>query len=221
MNERDLEPDQAGPGLVSTSSTPCSASSSTRRGRRPPRRRHGASPAPAWSGTCPTGVSCSERGQQLDPARADRQVGRLDALCSNGLAMLDLGAEEPLVRRRRLHRGPRRPRRGGGCRATARGRCRLTMRTLGWQRDDRAAADVSRSSANPRSTRSSSCVELLAVERLLLEQRVGDPVEGGRCLVTSRWASSYASSVRRACSWSRSRFVSSERRSCRRASSAM
>src|SRR5439155_24376768 len=41
----------------------------------------------------------AERGQELDASRADAQRRRLDALVGDGRAMLDLGAEEPLVRR--------------------------------------------------------------------------------------------------------------------------
>jgi len=44
----------------------------------------------------------AERGQELDATSADGQRGRLDALCGNGLAMLEAGAEDPLIDRDRL-----------------------------------------------------------------------------------------------------------------------
>src|SRR5438132_228622 len=40
--------------------------------------------------------------KQLDAAGADAQTCRLDALVGDNLAVLELGAEEPLVRRERL-----------------------------------------------------------------------------------------------------------------------
>ena len=44
----------------------------------------------------------AERGEQLDPALADPHRRRFDALVGDGLAGLDPGAEDPLVRRHRL-----------------------------------------------------------------------------------------------------------------------
>src|SRR5215510_15739422 len=43
----------------------------------------------------------AERGQQLDPVGADAQRRGLDALLLDRLSVLELGAEEPLVRRER------------------------------------------------------------------------------------------------------------------------
>ena len=44
----------------------------------------------------------AERGEQLDPAAAEAHGCRLDALVGHGRAVLELGAEEPLVGRDRL-----------------------------------------------------------------------------------------------------------------------
>src|SRR5205085_10529102 len=44
----------------------------------------------------------AERGEQLDAALADADRSRLDALLRHELAVLELGAEEPLIRRERL-----------------------------------------------------------------------------------------------------------------------
>ena len=46
----------------------------------------------------PDGRLRAERGEQLDPALADPERHRLDALVGNGLAMLELRPEETAVR---------------------------------------------------------------------------------------------------------------------------
>src|SRR5262245_57200993 len=50
----------------------------------------------------PDGGLAAERGEQLDAARADAHRRRLDPLLGDGGAMLDPGAQQPLVRAHRL-----------------------------------------------------------------------------------------------------------------------
>ena len=59
-------------------------------------------PGPALCEELADGRVVAERGEQLDPARADADGRRLDALLLDALAMLDAAAEEPLVRSHRL-----------------------------------------------------------------------------------------------------------------------
>ena len=54
-------------------------------------------PGPRFARKRPTGVSCAERLEQLDASVADAQRRRPHALLVDRRAMLDLGAEEPLV----------------------------------------------------------------------------------------------------------------------------
>jgi hypothetical protein len=53
-------------------------------------------------------------------------------------------------------------------------------------------------------------VELVLLQRLLSSSALAIRSSAGRCFCRRRIASAYASSVSRACSWSRSFFVSSE-----------
>jgi hypothetical protein len=57
---------------------------------------------PALREEASDGRVVAERCQELHPAVADADRGRLDALLVDALAMLDAGAEQPLVRRHRL-----------------------------------------------------------------------------------------------------------------------
>lgn len=57
---------------------------------------------PALGQELPDRGLLAERGEQLDPALADAKRSSLDTLVGNGLALLELGAEEQLVGRKRL-----------------------------------------------------------------------------------------------------------------------
>ena len=59
-------------------------------------------PGPRLARKRPTGVSSPVGAEQLDPARADEDGGRLDALLGHGVAVLERRAEEPPVRLDRL-----------------------------------------------------------------------------------------------------------------------
>src|SRR5439155_11818640 len=59
-------------------------------------------PRPSLREELPDGSLRAERREQLDAPVADQHRRRFDALLGHGRTVLDLGAEEPLVRRDRL-----------------------------------------------------------------------------------------------------------------------
>src|SRR5262245_38576029 len=133
----------------------------------------------------------AERGQQLDAVGADPQRRRFHALLLDGLAVLELGAEEPLVGRERLVEVVDRNTEvvdavrlhGRGCypvatsRPRSRGRCRRSPRSAARARPRRAARRARPSAGSPSRAAPCDAVQRRAV---LLQQpdRVGVSLVG-------------------------------------------
>ena len=98
MDECDLEPEQpVGEAPRRSARRPARPGPRARRGGRSPRTRRGACRGRDWRGTCRPASRPPAR-EELDPALADAHRGRLDTLGGDRVAMLQLGAEDALVR---------------------------------------------------------------------------------------------------------------------------
>jgi hypothetical protein len=120
----------------------------------------------------------AERGKQFDPVAADPEGRGFDPLFGNGLAVLEPGAEEPLVRRERRVEIVDRD-------AEVMNPARLHAGdAIGWSvgRDDPDGADRL-GSAGLGLDVGEQRGELVLVERLLVEQLLGDAVERGAVLL--------------------------------------
>jgi len=179
MDERDLQAEEPCPGLLVDEIGAGPRELDQRRAEIAHLVRNMMHTGPALRQEPPHGRVGAERGEQLDATRADTKRRRLDALLGDRLAMLETGAEEPLVGRDRLvevgHRdaevvdAARRHGvdandsgsvgRDGTHRADGLARMRLGLEVG----DER--------------------LDLLAHERLLLEQRSRDAVERAAVLV--------------------------------------
>jgi len=102
MHERDLEPEEALPRLVVDQLDTLFGELVDRGANVGHLVSDMVHPGPPLGEELADRSLIAERGQQLDATRADRQGGRLDALCWNRLAMLEAGSEDPLVRRHRF-----------------------------------------------------------------------------------------------------------------------
>ena len=135
------------------------------------------------------------RSEQLDAALADEERHRLDPLGLERAAMLDDRPEQPLVRRDRLVEildGDAEMMDPADAHSRDASRCvRDAPASLVAHRQRAHRAHRLRR-ARLWSHVAEQSLELGAVERLLLEQRLGDTVERERCLASSRCASSYA-----------------------------
>src|SRR6266536_3113138 len=130
----------------------------------------------------------AQRREELHPPGADEDGCGLDALLGHGGPVLELGPEEPRVRPERLVEiGDGHAEMMDGARVHARDASRAYSHWSGttW---DTPTKSLERDATAVAATRSSA----------------------GRCLLSSRTASANAWSVSRACSLSRSRFVSSD-----------
>ena len=188
MDERDLEPEEAAARLARRSARrPCSASASSSAPTSSTSKATWCIPGPRLARNLPTGVSGAERGEQLDAARRRRAATRP----RRPAPQRSRGARARRRRAARTWRPPRRdpstatPRWWMPCAATPRD---ATDRLLG-SADARTRADGlgrARLGLDVGEERA----ELVAVERLVLEQRLRDPVERGAVLLSSRSASS-------------------------------
>src|SRR5436190_11651944 len=147
----------------------------------------------------------TERGEQLDAVLAHPQRRRLDALVGHGLPVLEARPEEPLVGRDRLVEvGDRDAEMMDSARLHAAivssRQSAATARTVPTVSEERDSASMSLSSSPSSSLSSVS----FSSSPLAIRSRAA------RCFCSSRIASWKASSVIRACSWSRRRLVSSE-----------
>ena len=166
-------------------------------------------PRPAFREEPPYVRVLARGGDELDAAVAHEERRGDDTLLAQRVTTFEPGAEEPLVHRDRLIQIGHRDAEMGGYRGRAPARC--------YPRPGVSPEGEARERCRPSPTTATRARRRRAVprarhrsERLLLEQRLGHAVERSAVLVRSRCASSYAWSVRRACSESRRRLVSSE-----------
>src|SRR6266542_3404933 len=161
----------------------------------------------------------AEGGEQLDAAAADAHGRRLDALLGDGLAVLEPGAEESVVRGQRrveivdgdaevmdsarLHAADATECTACGARASY-SEAAVGKSSAATTRTVPTVSEALDSAATPTSSAPSSSLSSVSFSSSSLAIRSSE----ARCFWSRRSASSKASSVRRACSWSRSRFVS-------------
>src|ERR1051326_5762747 len=207
MDERDLEPEQAGVRLGVDELRALALERGQCRADVRDLERDMVHTRAARSEKPPDGRVAFERREELDPPAADEHGRRLDALLRHGRAVLELGAEEARVRLERVVEvgdGHAEMMDAAWAHATD-GTWRYSADS-GTTRDtptkslERESTAVSASKASSSSRTSVSFSSSAAATRS----------SAGRYLVSSRTASTKAWSVSRACSLSRSRFVSSD-----------
>src|SRR5690242_33311 len=102
MDERDLETEQPLVRLLVDELCPFALQRLERRVDVRDLERHVMHAGPALREEPAHGAVLLERAQELDTTRADEHGRRLDALLRHGRAVLELGAEQPLVGAERL-----------------------------------------------------------------------------------------------------------------------